>query len=179
MSEIFSEYSNLIWCILAGTIGFVWGLSELIGAFKNEVGRALRTGGAWLLLMINWAAAAGSFFLVTSLIPDTDSWLTAIMVGFAWPTVLRNVSFKLGQSLHAGTTDDVAAIRFEEAYATVQNLCRQLINATLTRQRMRLVSNVTRQDLEALEQYARMALIASPLQSDQGMSADGFVDRIM
>jgi len=116
---------------------------------------------------------------VTSLIPDTDSWLTAILVGFAWPTVLRNVSFKLGQSLHTGSTNDVAAIRFEEAYATIQNLCRQLINATLTRQRMRLVANVTRQDLDALEHYARMALIASPLQSDQGVSADGFVDRIM
>jgi len=70
-------------------------------------------------------------------------------------------------------------IRFEEAYATVQNLCRQLINNTLTRQRMRLVTNATEQELGELEKYARLALIASPLQNEQGVPADAFIDKIM
>lgn len=179
MSTMSEPLSTLTLCVLAGTIGFIWGLSELIGAFKNETGRALRTGGAWLLLVVNWAAAAGSFFLIASLIDSANNWLTAIFMGFAWPTILRNASFKLAQPLQSSKSENVAVIRFEEAYATVQNLCRQLINNTLTRQRMRLVTNATEQELGELEKYARLALIASPLQNEQGVPADAFIDKIM
>src|SRR5712691_9825320 len=74
---------SLAWGLMAGAIGFVWGLSEIIGAFKNETGRALRTGGAWLLVWLNFGAAAGIFMLVASVIPEANNWLTAVFVGFA------------------------------------------------------------------------------------------------
>lgn len=59
-----SASPSLAWGLVAGAIGFVWGLSEIIDAFKNETGRALRTGGAWLLIWLNFGAAAGIFLLV-------------------------------------------------------------------------------------------------------------------
>jgi hypothetical protein len=37
---------QLLLTLLAGSIGLLWGLGELVGAFKNETGRSLRTGGA-------------------------------------------------------------------------------------------------------------------------------------
>jgi hypothetical protein len=35
-------------CLLAGLVGAVWALSEIIGEFRTETARALRTWGAWL-----------------------------------------------------------------------------------------------------------------------------------
>ena len=170
---------SLAWGFLAGAIGFVWGLSEIIGAFKNETGRALRTGGAWLLVWLNFGAAAGIFLLVASIIPDANNWLTAVFVGFAWPTIIRNTSFKLAQPLQSEPARDTAVVRFEQAYGTIQDLARQLINNTLTLQRMKLVTTATQYDLGILERYARLAQIASPLQGEQGASEDSYIDRIM
>jgi hypothetical protein len=115
---------SLAWGLMAGAIGFIWGLSEIIGAFKNETGRALRTGGAWLLVWLNFGAAAGIFMLVASVIPEANNWLTAVFVGFAWPTIIRNTSFKLAQPLQSEPTRDTAVVRFEQAYSTIQDLAR-------------------------------------------------------
>lgn len=170
---------SFAWGLMAGAIGFAWGLSEIIGAFKNETGRALRTGGAWLLVGLNFGAAAGIFMLVASVVPDANNWLTAVLVGFAWPTIIRNTSFKLAQPLQSEPTRETAVVRFEQAYGTIQDLARQLINNTLTLQRMQLVTSATQYDLDVLERYARLAQIASPLQEEQGASADSYIDRIM
>ncbi len=165
---------------LAGLIGLLWGLSELIGAFENETWRALKTTGGWLLLGINFLAAACIFLLTASLIPDANNWVSALLVGLAWPTVIRNASFKLAQPLPADDqTSETAVIRFEEAYRTVQKLARRMINGALTRQRLTLVDRAIEQDLSDLERLARKLLIISPLQSDQGMPADNFIDEIM
>ncbi|MDQ3249757.1 MAG: hypothetical protein M3Q45_11200 [Chloroflexota bacterium] len=170
---------NLTYCLVAGLIGFGWGLSEIVGAFKNETGHALRTGGAWLLVLLNFVAASLIFLLVASLIPDANNWFTAIMVGLAWPTVIRNTTFKLAQPLQPEPIRDNATVRFEQAYEKVQTLARQLINNALTRQRMSLVTGATQHDLKTLEQFARLAQIASPLQEEVGLPGDSFIDRIL
>jgi len=90
---------TLLWALLAGAIGLLWGLGELVGAFKNETGRSLRTSGAWLLLLLNFAAAAVAYGLVVAVASGANSWLTAVAVGVAWPTVIRNTTLKLVQPL--------------------------------------------------------------------------------
>jgi len=172
------ELPNLLYCGVAGLIGFVWGLGEIVSAFKNETGRALGTAGAWLLILLNAVAAAGIFLLIATIVPEANNWLTAIFVGFAWPTVIRNASFKLAQPMQPEGQEQ-AAIRFEQAYATFQGLARSLINNALTRQRIHLVTSVTTYDLDLLEHYARLALIASPLQTEEGLPADSFIDAIL
>jgi len=164
---------------LAGLVGLIWGLSEIISAFKNETGRALRTGGAWLLLLLNFAAAAGVYALILAIVPDADHWLVALTVGMAWPTVIRNASLKLAQPLQSDQVQESAAIRLEQAYGSFQDLARQLINNDLTRQRLNLVTRAIQLDLQELAQHARLALIASPLQADAGMPDDDYVDRIL
>lgn len=159
--------------------GLCLGLGEIVGAFKNETGRALATAGAWLLVLLNFMAATGIFFVTASIVPDANNWLAALFVGLAWPTVIRNASFKLAQPLQPEQTQQSAAIRFEQAYATFQNLARQLINNRLTRQRIHLVTSATQYDLALLERHARLALIASPLQAEAGMPPDQFIDVIM
>jgi hypothetical protein len=151
------------WALLAGLVGFLWGMSEILGAFKTETGRALKTGGAWLLVFFNFFAAAAIYLVVANLVTGANTWLVAILVGLAWPTVMRNLSFKLAQPLQPEPLRDAAAVRLEEAYAAVQTLARQLINAALTRQRMQLVAQAVELDLKELEKMARLAVIAAPL----------------
>lgn len=151
------------WALLAGLVGFLWGMSEILGAFKTETGRALKTGGAWLLVFFNFFAAAAIYLVVANLVTGATTWLVAILVGLAWPTVMRNLSFKLAQPLQPEPLRDAAAVRLEEAYAAVQTLARQLINAALTRQRMQLVAQAVELDLRELEKMARLAVIAAPL----------------
>lgn len=170
---------HLLWTLLAGSIGLLWGLGELIGAFKNETGRSLRTGGAWLLLLLNFAAAAVSFALVTAVVSGASSWLTAIAVGIAWPTVIRNTTLKLVQPLQPDASGENLALHFEQAYAAVQALAKQLINAGLTRQRVKLVKRALDLELAALEKHARLTVIASPLQLTGDESPDSFITRIM
>lgn len=153
----------IVWSLFAGFVGFLWGMSEIVGAFKTETGRALNTGGAWLLIFFNFFAAAAVYLIVANLITGANTWLVAILVGLAWPTVVRNLSFKLAQPLQPEPLRDAAAVRLEEAYAAVQTLARQLINATLTRQRMQLVAQAVELDLRDLEKMARLAVIAAPL----------------
>jgi hypothetical protein len=169
----------LAWALLAGAIGLLWGFAEIIGAFKNETGRALRTGGAWLILWLNFAAAMVTFLLVAAIIPEARSWLAAAAAGLAWPTILRNTTVKLAQPLQPGQQDDSFALRFERAYGSVQSLARQLINTSLTRQRMKLVARATELDLAELEKQARLAVISSPLPPGEGGPPDEFITRIM
>jgi hypothetical protein len=162
--------------LLAGAIGLVWGLSEIIDSFKNETWRALQTGGAWLLMGVNFAAAALIFLLVASLVNGADNWLTALLVGFAWPTVVRNTSFKLAQPLPSEQTGEAAAVRFEQAYARVQTLALQIINNSLTRQRRKLMGTVIQHDLQRLARYARTVTIASPLPPEE---SEQFITNIL
>lgn len=172
--------STLLWTLLAGGIGLIWGLGELVGAFKNETGRSLRTGGAWLLLLLNFVAAAVTYGLVVAVVSDANSWLTAVAVGVAWPTVIRNTTLKLVQPLQPDASGETLALHFEQAYASVQALARQLINAALTRQRMKLVTRAIELDLAALEKHVRLTLIAAPLLPTTGdESADNYVSKIM
>jgi hypothetical protein len=171
---------SMTWAMLAGMIGLLWGFGELVGAFKNETGRALRTNGAWMLLLLNFVAAALTFLLTSAVAPGANSWLAAIGIGFAWPTLIRNTTLKLVQPLQPDAADGNFALRFEQAYAAVQALARQLINASLTRQRMKLVTQAVELSMSELEQYARLAIVASPLSAQSGgPPADEFITQIM
>lgn len=170
---------TLLWSLLAGAIGLLWGFAEIIGSFKNETGRALRTSGAWLLLILNFVAAMGTFLLVANVIPGANSWLAAVACGLAWPTILRNTTIKLVQPLQSTPEDETFTLRFEQAYGSVQMLARQLINAALIRQRMKLVTKAIEMDLTELEMQSRLAVIASPLSPADGGPTEEFIARIM
>ncbi|MGH9754742.1 MAG: hypothetical protein ACREA2_18345 [Blastocatellia bacterium] len=151
---------------LAGAVGAVWALAEIVGKFQAETGRALRTSGAWLLVIINFVAAAVIFLLAVRVAPEAANWPSALLIGFAWPTFFRNVTLKLAQPLGEAKDAEAAAIRLEQAYANVQKLALLLINSVLTRQRARAVAEALRSDLEEIAKYARRIIIISPQQID-------------
>lgn len=147
--------------LLAGMIGLFSGLIELIGAFGNESWRALRTFGAWLLLGVNFLGAALIYILVASVADSALNAWAAIVVGLAWPTVVRNLSIKLGQPIEADANQQSAALRLEQAYATLQKLSKQMIDGTVVRQRMRLLRDLTELEFAELDRLARMAVVLS------------------
>lgn len=169
---------------VAAAVGFVWALSEIVSMFKFDTWHALRTGGAWLLLLLNAVAAGGIYLFVASLIPGLDAWYAALLVGAAWPTVIRNVNIKLAATApNAASLDplgdrEAAAIRFEQIYANFQELARQMINAALTRQRVQLVLRADQLDLSELERHARTLQHAAPLRG-RSSPDDDYVARIV
>ncbi|GIV80614.1 hypothetical protein FKZ61_009315 [Litorilinea aerophila] len=165
--------------LLAGLIGAVWGLGELVGMFKNETLRSLRMAGAWLLLGVNFLAALLIYLLVAALVPAAATWTAAILVGLAWPTVIRNSAIKLAQPLDPAEAQQTAAVRFEEIYSRVQDLAMQLINGELVRQRLELITRAATLDLSTLERHARIARIASVIQDTHGIPASDYIDRIL
>lgn len=164
--------------LLAGLISAIWGFSEIIGKFNLDTWRALRTVGAWMLVGVNFLAALLSYLLVTALIPSANTWGAAILVGLAWPTVLRNTSIKLSQPIDNQGQKE-AMVRFEEVYARIQNLAQLMINGVLTRQRLALAGELNTLTLKTLERHARQALVLSPLQEEQKMPDDSYVDAII
>jgi hypothetical protein len=153
--------------LLTGAIGAIWALSEIVGQFGVETGRALRTPGAWLLMIINFVAAAVIFLLAITLSPAARNWPSALIIGLAWPTVFRNATLKLAQPLGELKDAETVAIRLEQAYAAVQRLALQMINSILTRQRARLVAEALQFDLNEIVKYARRMIALSPQPLDE------------
>lgn len=167
--------NTTLWlCLLAGMVGAVWALSEIIGEFRTETLRALFTWGAWMLIAVNFIAALVIYLLAIRLMPDIKNWPGALLVGLSWPTVFRNVSLKLLQPLDEAKDREAPAIRLELIYGNIQKLALQLINSRLTRQRMRLLARTTRFALDDLEKYARQMSAISPQQIDSN-----FIDQLM
>ncbi len=167
--------NTTLWlCLLAGMVGAIWALSEIIGEFRTETMRALWTWGAWMLVGVNFVAAGLIYLLVIGAVPGARNWPAALLIGLSWPTVFRNASLKLIQPLDETKDREAAAIRLETIYGNIQKLALQLINSRLTRQRMRLLARATRFDLQDLEKYARQMSAISPQQIDLK-----FIDELM
>ena len=137
--------NTTLWlCLLAGMVGAVWALSEIIGEFQAETGRAVFTWGAWMLVLVNFLSATVIFLLVIRVAPDAKNWPVALLVGLSWPTVFRNLSLKLVQPLNENKEGEAPAVRLEQIYGNVQKLALQLMNSHLTRRRMRTLARATR-----------------------------------
>ena len=92
--------------------------------------------------------------------------------------MLRNTSIKLSQPIDNQGQKE-AMVRFEEVYARIQNLAQLMINGVLTRQRLALAGELNTLTLKTLERHARQALVLSPLQEEQKMPDDSYVDEII
>jgi hypothetical protein len=152
--------------LLAGVVGAMWAMSEIVGKFHAETGRAMRTSGAWLLVIVNFVAAAVIFLLAINLAPAARNWPSALFIGLAWPTIFRNLTLKLAQPLGEAKDAETAAIRIEQAYANVQQLALQLINSMLTRQRTRLLADALKFELDDMVKFARQMIAISPQHVD-------------
>ena len=164
--------------LIAALVGFAWGISEIVAAFKTETGYALRTGGAWLLVLSNTAASGLIYLFVATLVTDLDNWYSALLIGLAWPTIIRNLNINVALPLRAAGGQESAAIRFEQIYSAFCSLARQLIDAALTRQRMALVRRAIALELDTLKKRAHLLIATAPLQDDAD-EARRYIDDVL
>jgi hypothetical protein len=160
----------LLFAALSAAVGVAWGLSELVSAFALDTGYALRTLGAWLLLLVNAFAPAFIYVLAASFFPELYAWQAAVAIGLAWPVVIRNLHFNFSARIADAASDDsnaadqATSVRFERIYTNFQSLAYRMINAQLAHQRAGLIARVvTDCDLNDLEAHARRLCIAQPV----------------
>src|SRR5690348_2572657 len=92
---------------LTALLSGIWAIVEIISAFEYAPSRALRTGGALLLILINAAVACLVLALVLEAVPAASNSLwTAVAVAFGWQTLVRS-QINLIQPLPGSQSDAV------------------------------------------------------------------------
>ena len=162
---------------LSAAVGVVWGLSELVSAFVLDTRYALRTSGAWLLLIVNALVPAFVYILAASSIPELGTWQAAVVIGVAWPVVIRNLKFKFSAGTAAASDGsnavDQDSVHFERIYNNFQSLAYRMINAEIAHQRAKLITNaMTNCNLNDLAAHARRLCHSQPLPNVQGKKGD-------
>lgn len=156
--------------MLAAGLSGLWAIVEIVSAFEYAPLRALRTGGAVLLILINAGFACLVLALVLEAVPNasTSVW-TAVAVAFGWSALLRT-RINLLQPLPDSPSEAIGA-SINEFYARIQQFCRRQIDRSLLSERLGLLEDALELDLNILVKRARLmahALITGRSQDFEG-----------
>ena len=163
--------------LIASGVSFALALSEVIVTFEREPLRALRTGGALLLGLINAALAALCLAGLRSLIPGLDSPWVALAVGLGLPGLART-RFTLFKPLPGAPESLDVEIGLAQLYERLQRFARRRIDLTLTREVASLLDAAVRQ--LPLDDLARRARILMQTQvTAPPEQREGYVERIL
>lgn len=160
------------WYVVTASLGLIWAALEVAMTYEEEAGRALRTGGAWLLMATNAILACLVLAMTLHLLNNAGSLWLALSVGFGWQAVLRsgiNVQplplpgGKAGEGGLDEGAEEGLSIPLNEFYARIQRLCRRQINREIVSERVILVSEaVNVLTVEELAHEARVLMGSFP-----------------
>jgi DNA-binding transcriptional ArsR family regulator len=165
--------------LIAASISAVLAVAEIVTVFEKDSRRALSTGGAALLILINVAFSILILLLVNTVggTPDGKNQLwVALGVGLGFPTLLRT-RFTFIKPL-PGSSEEGVAVSLDELYGRLQRFCRQQIDQSLATGRVQMVDDAMRQlDIGTLEKHLRLLLEGGLVLADP--AATGYVDKIL
>ncbi len=148
--------------VFTGVIAVIWAASEVIVGYPEQPVRALRTGGALLLMVANAVFACLALAMAITLIPGSESVWLAIGVGFSWQAMLRggiNVQ-PLPASSVSGATEGLG-VPLNELYTRLQEFCVGQIQRHLVGERVALMEQVINKlDIPELARIARLVTTA-------------------
>lgn len=148
--------------VLTGVIALIWAASEVIVGYPEQPVRALRTGGALLLMVANATFACLALALAMALVPGSESVWLAMGVGFSWQAMLRggiNVQ-PLPASSVAGASEGLG-VPLNELYTRLQEFCVGQIQRHLVGERVALMERVIdKLDIPELARIARLVTTA-------------------
>lgn len=160
------------WYVVTALLGVIWAALEVATTYEEEAGRALRTGGAWLLMVTNAVLACLVLAMTLRLLNNAGSLWLALSVGFGWQAVLRSginvqpLPLPTGKNLAASNEEyeeEGLSIPLNEFYARIQRLCRRQINREIVSERVILVSEaVNVLDVKELAHEARVLMGSFP-----------------
>jgi len=162
--------------VIAVGISLAVAVSEIVSVFERDPVRALRTAGAFMLLVLNGIFVVVLLALVRYLKPDSNPLWTAVGVGIGLPVLLRT-NFNLIKPLDGSASKGVG-ISFEEIYGRLQGFCRRRTDVSLAAQRIRTVDEAIKiVELSGLETRLRLLLEGGLLTI--GEESQGYVDKII
>jgi len=163
--------------LVTGGMAVIWAASEVVVGYPDQPMRALRTWGAWLLMIANAFFACMVLALTLALVPESASTWMALGVGISWQTMLRGgVNIQpLPISSAAGASEGVG-VPFNELYARLQAFCVGQIQRHLVSGRVTLMEQVIAElDITELAHTARLVTAAL---SSSTPKAEQYIQRI-
>lgn len=180
---------NAGWYLLTGFIAIMWAMLEVATTYEEEAGRALRTKGAFFLMLVNAVLACLALGASLQLLEGPVSVWLALGVGFGWQAILRSginiqpLPLTGGQGHVTAAGEEAEAgeklgIPLDEFYARVQRLSRRQINRDIVNERVELVSEaVDKLAVDDLVYEARVLMGSFPPAAIEG-DPQAFIDRI-
>jgi hypothetical protein len=168
--------------LITGVLAVVWAMTEIASTFAVDPGRALRTRGAAILLIVNAVFACLALAATLALDPKAATPWLALGVGLAWQTFIRT-RLNFIQPLPGEGARESVGIPFNELYTRLQDFCRRQIDREIVGERVRLIEMAVDQlDLQTLARRARLVLSSSVVAGGKA-EADGntpeYIDKIL
>jgi len=148
--------------LVTAVMAVVWAASEVVIGYPDRPVRALRTWGAWLLMLANALFACIALAAGLALIPASASVWMALGVGLSWQAMLRggiNIQ-PVPISATAGASQGLG-VPLNELYARLQGFCVGQIQRQLVGERVALMERaIARLDVPDLARTARLVTAA-------------------
>jgi hypothetical protein len=148
--------------VITSVIAVIWAASEVIVGYPEQPVRALRTGGALLLMVANALFACIALALALALIPGSESIWMAMGVGLSWQAMLRGgINMQpLPASSVAGASEGLG-VPLNELYTRLQEFCVGQIQRYLVGERVTMMEQVIdKLDMAELARIARLVTTA-------------------
>lgn len=161
--------------LVTGVMSVLWAASEVVVGYPDQPVRALRTGGAWLLMIANALFACLALAAALALVPGSASWWMALGVGLSWQAMLRggiNIQ-PLPISSAAGATEELG-VPLNELYSRLQAFCVGQIQRSLVGERVALMERaIAKLDIPELARIARLVTTAQAIPE-----AESYIQRV-
>jgi hypothetical protein len=159
--------------LITALMAMLWAASEVVVGNPDQPVRAMRTGGAWLLMFANALFAGVALAAALALVPGSESAWMALGVGLSWQAMLRggiNIQ-PLPASSVAQPSEESLGVPLNELYTRLQQFCVGQIQRELVGDRVALMEHVIdRLDIPDLARIARLvttALGEAPAEAEQ------------
>jgi hypothetical protein len=161
--------------LVTGVMALLWAASEVVVGYPDQPVRALRTGGAWVLMVANALFACLALAAALALIPGSASIWMALGVGLSWQAMLRggiNIQ-PLPISSAAGASEGLG-VPLNELYSRLQGFCVGQIQRNLVGERVALMEKaIAKFDIPDLARIARLVMTAQAV-----AEAEPYIQRI-
>ncbi len=149
---------------ITAVMAIVWAASEVVIGYPDRPMRALRTGGAWVLMLANALFACVALAASLTLIPDSASVWMALGVGLSWQAMLRggiNIQPVPISSAPGAGGEQSLGVPLNELYARLQSFCVGQIQRQLVGERVTLMERaMAKLDVPDLARVARLVIAA-------------------
>ena len=147
--NVYGFTARLARYVLVGLLGATVAVAELVSTFQTYPREALRTRWAWILILVNIAAAIIALVVVRVTMTAMNPALQILSVGVGFQAIIRT-RFVLAKRIGSDEDEGEVALNLGWLYDQFQNLARTQIDLELMNNRRTAVTRM-------LEYYPSMA----------------------